>query len=593
MNAQSITINNRAIIYYPTYHQLQRLFDYSLDVLCYFDATGRFMQVSRSAFNLWGYEPQELVGKLFTDLLVPDDLKRSEEAFAGGIMGGKVVGFENTFYRKDGSTVPVLWVGEWDEQEQMIIAIARDASEKRAAEAFQHMQAQMLESILERVHDGFVAMDPDYRVTYWNREAEILLRTPREAVMHKMVWDCFPEEAANLFKPHYERAMQTQQPVHFETYLSLVNAFFEVNAYPSPEGLSVFFRDITHRKETEEELRRLSLVARQTDNIIAISDINRRVIWVNDAFTRITGYSFEEAVGRPIGAIFDGPATDPETIAFVNKKVEQCEPFRVEALNYKKNGETYWAEIVCQPVFDESGKLVHFFSMATDITERKKLQQVLDREQEQRQQMITTAAVKVQEQERSQVSRELHDNVNQVLTTVKLYQELCRDGIGDSNELINKSIGLLQDAINEIRSLSKRLSAPSLSRLKLRESVTELIDSIGITDKLEIELDASGIEELDVNQDVHLTIYRILQEHFTNILKHSEATKVWVKLDIVQGTLVCWVRDNGKGFDLNQKRSGIGIGNMATRAESVKGQLSIKSEPGMGCELDVSIQLWD
>ncbi|WP_132051275.1 PAS domain-containing sensor histidine kinase [Pseudocnuella soli] len=579
--------------YYPTIQQFQRLFDYSLDVLCYFDAAGRFVQASKASVQLWGYAPQELVGKPFTDLVVPEDLERSLHTFAEGKKGGKVVGFENNFRRKDGSIVPVIWVGEWDEQEQMVIAIARDATEKRAAEAYRSKQDQLLESILERIHEGFVAMDRNFRVTFWNNEAENILQVPKDAVMYKVIWDCFPPEIATVFRPRYEQALTTQQPVHFETFRPQVNMAFDIFIYPSPDGLVVFIRDITQRKQTEEELRRLSLVAQQTDNIIAISDLDHRVIWVNEAFTRITGYHPDEAIGKPIGSIFDGPGTGPHTFSIAQEKMAQCEPFRMEVPAYKKSGDTYWAEILCQPVFDEAGKLVHFFSMATDITERKKLQQVLDREQQQRQQMITTAAIKVQEQERSQVSRELHDNVNQVLTTVKLYQELCRDGIGDTGELVNKSIGLLQDAINEIRSLSKRLSAPSLNRLNLRESVTELIETIGITDKLEIELDTNGIEALEVAQDVHLTIYRILQEHFTNILKHAEATKVWVRLYRVDSVLVCQVRDNGKGFDPGQKRKGIGIGNMATRAESVKGQLLINSGPGQGCELEASIPIYE
>ena len=174
---------------------------------------------------------------------------------------------------------------------------------------------------------------------------------------------------------------------------------------------------------------------------------------------------------------------------------------------------------------------------------------------------------------------------NQVLTTVKLYQELCLSGIGSSEELITKSIQLLQESINEIRSLSKRLSAPTLGKIKLKDSLNELVDAIAATNRIQIEVDTSQIDNLDVGQDVHLALYRIMQEHLTNILKHASAEQVFITMTLEEGELVLKIMDDGKGFDIRQKRNGIGISNMTTRAESVQGRLVVNSAPGMGCVL--------
>jgi signal transduction histidine kinase len=276
-------------------------------------------------------------------------------------------------------------------------------------------------------------------------------------------------------------------------------------------------------------------------------------------------------------------------IQYAKKKTRNREPFQIEVLNYKKNGEVYWADVSCQPVFDAQGRLQHFFSIATDTTERKRLQQILDEEKDKRQQMITAATIAAQEMERAQVGQELHDNVNQVLTTVKLYTELCRDGIGNATEIMDKSITLLQNSIDEIRSLSKRLSAPSLGKIKLKDSIKDLVETITATNKITIGVRASDIDNLEVSHEVHLALYRILQEHFTNVLKHADAKCVQLNMDLKNEQLHLNVSDDGKGFDTTQKRKGIGITNMLTRAQSLKGSLVIISAPGKGCQLHVQI----
>jgi signal transduction histidine kinase len=199
--------------------------------------------------------------------------------------------------------------------------------------------------------------------------------------------------------------------------------------------------------------------------------------------------------------------------------------------------------------------------------------------------------IATQERERTQISRELHDNVNQVLTTVKLFLEVCRDEPQRSNELLAKALGLQKTVINEIRDLAKRLSAPTLGNIKLYDSICELIQLFKETNTLDIIIDVNGIEELDVEQEVHLAVYRILQEQLTNVLKHAAASKADVSLDFNEGQLKMVIRDDGKGFNIAVKSSGIGLHNMKSRAETVGGLLSLQSAPGTGTELRLTIPL--
>lgn len=160
--------------------------------------------------------------------------------------------------------------------------------------------------------------------------------------------------------------------------------------------------------------------------------------------------------------------------------------------------------------------------------------------------------IRAQEGERAQLGQELHDNVNQVLTTVKLYNEMMLDGIGDSRDILNKSIRQLQNCINEIRSISKRLSAPSLGRISLADSILELVESINLTNRIDISSRIEGLDDRVIPQDLHLAIYRINQEQLNNILKYAEARHAWITNVNNEAGLVLTIADDGRGFDMGQ-----------------------------------------
>lgn len=204
-----------------------------------------------------------------------------------------------------------------------------------------------------------------------------------------------------------------------------------------------------------------------------------------------------------------------------------------------------------------------------------------------RHQLITEAVIRAQENERSLIGLELHDNINQVLTTVKLHNEMVLDGVGEPHVILPRSINYLQSCINEIRSLSKRLSAPTLGKISLRESVKDLIESINETSKVKITYEMSGLSESVLKREVHLGVYRILQEQLHNVIKHSEASEVLVQLEHKLETISLVVADNGKGFAVKDTKNGIGLVNMQTRAESLNGTFELESHPGRGCKIKV------
>ncbi len=146
-----------------------------------------------------------------------------------------------------------------------------------------------------------------------------------------------------------------------------------------------FAKEIAERRRAEEALkksesmaRKLALVASRTDNAVIITDAEGRIEWVNEGFTRISGYSPEEALGRKPGLLLQGPESDPVTIAMMRERISAGIGFQCELVNYGKSGRKYWAAIEVQPIRDESGQLTNFMAVESDITERKRAERRME-----------------------------------------------------------------------------------------------------------------------------------------------------------------------------------------------------------------------
>ena len=231
--------------------------------------------------------------------------------------------------------------------------------------------------------------------------------------------------------------------------------------------------------------------------------------------------------------------------------------------------------------------LVILFSTLTVgfLRNRQKLSERLLQEEEKYQRLLTEQMITVQEREREWIGLELHDNVNQVLTTEKHYLEMASKN--ENNPLIPRSMQLLNSSITEIRNLSHQLSAPTLGTRSLVDSINALIETVSLSTKLDIQFDHTGYTSVIMSQK--LALYRILQEQLNNIIKHAGATKVWISLSTKNDIVILTVSDNGKGFDTTTKTSGMGINNMISRVKVFGGKVYVETAPKNGCLLTVII----
>lgn len=244
-----------------------------------------------------------------------------------------------------------------------------------------------------------------------------------------------------------------------------------------------------------------------------------------------------------------------------------------------------WYEVGYHPMPNDEGVTTHVCIKAKEITKRVLLERKLREERKDRKNKIIKATIEGQEKERSLIGRELHDNVNQVLTTVKLYTELSYQDEIPNKELLKRSVQQINYCIEEIRSLSRRLAVPKLGELGLEELLKDLVDTINITKKTSIKFLSHGIKNRDFKQELQTTIYRIIQEQLTNVIKYAHANSVKVIIAGTNEDIAIQVQDDGIGFDLNEKSKGNGITNMISRAETLGGSLKFETSPGRGCSM--------
>lgn len=270
---------------------------------------------------------------------------------------------------------------------------------------------------------------------------------------------------------------------------------------------------------------------------------------------------------------------------FINKALNN--QISVFILNYPQNGKETWFELSYRPVVDNDGSINYVCVKATDITEKKRL----EGEKKELQNKILKATIAAQEKERSLIGRELHDNVNQVLTTVKLYTELCYYEDKPNKELLYKSLNQVNYCIDEIRNLSRRLAVPKTEDENFGNLIKELIDSINATRKTNIQLITHGVKKLELSHELQTTVYRVIQEQLTNILKYAHATEVKVTVAATKSALAIEVQDNGIGFNLDEKKNSNGLTNMTSRTELLGGSMQIETAPGQGCVLTAEFPL--
>ncbi len=253
-----------------------RLFTHSLDMLCVASFDGYFRQLNPAWTATLGWSQDELKSKPWLDFVHPDDRAATLQAAQRLAEGESLIRFENRYRCKDASYRCLSWSSFPRPEEGRIYAVVRDITARKQAEK-ERLQ------VFERISDAFVALDKDWRYTYLNEKAGQMFGRRPEDLVGKHIWTEFPEGVGEKFHQAYELAMATQQPVFLEEYYPPYDRWFENRIHPSPDGLTIYFHDVTEPKKAEQLLQDQNRVLEMIATAAPLADILTSLLHIIEA----------------------------------------------------------------------------------------------------------------------------------------------------------------------------------------------------------------------------------------------------------------------------------------------------------------------
>ncbi len=645
--------------------------------------------------------------------------------------------------------------------------IFRQAGRRKRPDAPSHQSPELMTDLLESITDGFFVLDRNFRVEWWNKEAERITGLSAAEMIGQYYWDKAPKRVHADTQLYFHKALKKKTTITFEQYNESADRWLEKSIYPSARGLFVHFKEITIRKKQEFMLalenkvlelnsnkktslqtilnyflkgvekifpgmfgsvltldedgisvRHLSaprlpaIYSHAIDGLpigpdagscgtamfrkerVIVSDISTDPLWASAkelamqfGLRACWSWPVMNAKGEVLGsfaAYYKIPkaplemelelldrATNLIRVIIENNRAEEeiktsydrymlatkatndaiwdwdmhtglyfwGEGF-YQQFGYKpgvkvrtrkfwedhlhpddrvrivkelarfilqkdkglwmeeyrfKRSDGKWALVSDRGflVFGKEKKLMRMIGSMQDITEKREMETKLLKQELDKQKLVARAMVDAQEKERAEIGKELHDNVNQILSTTKLYLELAKNDNKERLNLIGRSAENIHEAIHEIRNISRSLVPSSIGDLGLQDSVNDLVENIRATRAIHVEFYPVGAFDEKIGDKLKLMLFRIIQEQVNNVLKHSAAKNLIIELILEEGESQVGlnITDDGKGFhpEKIKNKKGLGLSNIMSRADLFGGKLTIVSAPGEGCKLRVQV----
>jgi PAS domain S-box-containing protein len=579
------------------------LIEQASDAIIITDQEGHLIEVNQSFCKMVGYREEELIGMNVTHLLDVAHLKNDPLRF-DLLLQGKALFRERLMKKRNGALFPI------EEHvkmlsDQRVLAIVRDITERKRTEEALRKSEDRIRLIIDTIPTMAWSMRPEGVVDYvnqrWQEYAGFSLQQNSQepnGIIH-------PKDLAAVMGK-WKSHKSTGKPFEHEMRLRRNDGeyrWFLVRTEPLHDahgnlikwyGVSI---DIEDSKRAEDTLRltyqRLSYHMDNTPLALIEWDKDLNIKRWSARAEEIFGWTAAEAVGKNM---YDPnfPIIFEKDIQSVNKIAGQLMDGRVDRNvslnhNYTRDGQLIYCNWYNSVLRDEHGTVITILSLVHDITESKKAEETLKQSYEEIRR-LTEHLQMIREEERTLIAREIHDELGQQLTAIKMdvawIDKHTSEETADIKRKLKNIIGLLDGSNLSIRRILSELRPRLLDDHGLLEALKWLGRQLNEASDIPVEFNTTE-NEIKVPGPIATCVFRVCQEAFTNIARYSNAKKVFYSISISEGKIMLIIADNGIGFDprsAHHKKS-FGILGMKERVHALGGNFELISSPGHGTKI--------
>jgi PAS domain S-box-containing protein len=549
-----------------------------------------------------GYRPEEILGRHISDFIFPADVPAHETRIDERRKGFGAQ-YEMKLRRSDGnplwtiiSATPVM-----DDKGRFsgAFAMITDITERKRME----QALQFTQFVVDRAGDPVFITDTDGRFLYVNQMACQALGYTMEELLALDVSAIDPNYPQAAWFKHRDSLKKlksrTFETLHRRKDGTLFPVEIAVNLISTAEAdyNCAISRDISDRKAAEFEIQRLQQewesIFQGMGHPAAVLDGECRVMAVNRATEQALKRPAIELVGRYCYEIFHGASSRPKDCPFA-RILESKETETVET-DFEILGRTY--VVSHTPVIDPHGATSRIIHIATDITERKKTEEALEGATK-RLKSLSRSLLEVKEKESTRLARELHDEIGQALTAMKINMQAAERSSEPEfvTNMVHENVRIVDRVLQQVRNLSVELHPTILDDLGLTAALRWYTDWLSQRAGFEGEVVIDGpVRKFPA--EIELACFRIVQEALTNVVRHARAKHVTVALMQSNSRVTFSVKDDGAGFDVVGARAkalkgqSLGLIGMEERALLAGGELEVRSRPHAGTEILVHFPL--
>jgi len=490
-----------------------------------------------------------------------------------------------------------------------------DVTERKRADDALRATEERHRIIVENAREyAIVTTDPEGLITSWSPGAEAAFGwTAAEILGQPLALTFSPQDRADGL-PEKEREIAKAEgaaaDVRWHVCKDGSGVFIDgtmrvlQSAGGQVRGFLKIGQDVTERRKTEVALRdseaRLQAIADLVPDLLWSNDADGNVDWCNQRWLEYTGQSFEDARGRGWLVAIHSADGDTSRESFLTA-TRTGVPLRQEHRIRSASGTYRWFLVQAEPLRDASGEIIRWFGAATDVQEQRAAREVLEERVRERtaqleelsgqRQQLLERLVTATEEERRRIARELHDELGQHITALRVGLD------GPHDPSLRRMQAIVQRLDETVDRLTLELRPPVLDHLGLHGAIATLADAYAGSSGMRIDVHLPAVDGERFSDAIETTIYRVVQEALTNVLKHAEAKTASIILEREGDTLRMIVEDDGLGFDADGVLSGtvargrFGLIGMRERLALVGGSLAFESEPGSGTTIYVRVPL--